>query len=529
MHTNAPSPSYPTFPEDSPGHRVPPRRAVSAAWPLAAVDCAARAAARPRRPRRTLGAALMLGALVELFFDGKPLGLGFPLFTLAFLGALLWVGGREAFSRAGANAFVAAPLVLFASMVFVRASPLLTALNVGASLFLIALIAHAWAGERLVSFGLWHYPAAAARAVGNALLLPPSIISAGVDFAAARLRLGPAVKPVLRAALITLPVLGVFGALLASADLMFASLLERALSFDPVGRAGELGTGAAVALGGAFLTAGLLGYALRRGPAPFAAARAALPHRQPLGFSEAFTLVAAVDALFLVFVGIQAAYLFGGVGGLQAQDFTYSEYARRGFFELLAVSVLTLLLLMALHRWVKVETRAREVLFHGASTAMVALVLVILASAVKRMALYEEVYGYTELRLYTHAFMFALAGVLSWRALTLWWRPELFPVGAFASALLLLAGLDLVNPDAFIARRNLERFAASRQLDAQYLAGLSADATPVLAGALGGLYPRDADVVRQSLANAEEQRQSRPWQSFHLARARAHAAFAPGE
>ena len=103
---------------------------------------------------------------------------------------------------------------------------------------------------------------------------------------------------------------------------------------------------------------------------------------------------------------------------------------------------------------------------------MVGLVLVILASAMKRMALYESAYGYTHLRVYTHVFMVALAGVLVWRAVTLWWRPERFAIGAFVGALGFLAALNVLNPDAFIARGNLARVRGGSALDESYMVSL---------------------------------------------------------
>ena len=54
-----------------------------------------------------------------------------------------------------------------------------------------------------------------------------------------------------------------------------------------------------------------------------------------LGLIEVATLLISVDLLFLVFVWIQFAYLFGGQANITLEGYTYAEYARRGFFELL--------------------------------------------------------------------------------------------------------------------------------------------------------------------------------------------------
>ena len=121
-----------------------------------------------------------------------------------------------------------------------------------------------------------------------------------------------------------------------------------------------------------------------------------------------------VDLLFLVFVGIQFAYLFGGQANITLEGYTYAEYTRRGFFELLTVSVLTLGLILTLHWLVRSETGRQKVIFKGLSSLMIALVLVILASAFQRLLLYEIAYGYTQLRLYSHIFMVWLALLFVW-------------------------------------------------------------------------------------------------------------------
>ncbi|HUM71224.1 MAG TPA: DUF4173 domain-containing protein, partial [Chloroflexota bacterium] len=74
-----------------------------------------------------------------------------------------------------------------------------------------------------------------------------------------------------------------------------------------------------------------------------------IPRRCSLGYIETITLLVAVNLLFLVFVVIQFTYLFGGVAYLQVDNFSYAEYARRGFFELLLVVILSASLILGLN------------------------------------------------------------------------------------------------------------------------------------------------------------------------------------
>ncbi|ATB28005.1 DUF4153 domain-containing protein [Melittangium boletus] len=473
---------------------------------------------RLRHPRATLLAALGLGVCAEVFFDGPALGVSVPLFSGLLVGVLLVLGGREGWQRARPNAWMLGPLLFFSGMVFVRASPLLTALNVLATLFLGLLLTHFWAAGRVERLGLLGYPFAAMESLGHAVTQSVGVVHSEVGRWPVRGQLSRWL-PVARGALLALPVLVVFTELLVSADAVFEAMVMGSLSW--LVQLFSLGTVwrglfvGASALG----VLGLLAQALRRRRARELGEVEVAPVAARLGFTECITLLGLVDVLFLVFTFIQCAFLWG-VARLP-EGVTYAGYARRGFFELLAVSVLTLGLGMALTRWTRLTTGGQVKAFRVACSVMVGLVLVLLVSAMKRMALYEAAYGYTHLRVYTQVFMVALAGVLVWRAVTLWWRPERFAIGAFVGALACIAALDLLNPDAFIARGNLERFTQGLSWDDAYVLALSEDAAPVLAAHLAkasedGLAPS----LHEAFCRYPEPMQG-GWPAFHLARHRA--------
>ncbi|WP_434382726.1 DUF4153 domain-containing protein [Melittangium boletus] len=476
---------------------------------------------RPNHPRATLGAALALGLCAEVLFDGPDLGISVPLFCVLFVGALLALGGREGWQRARPNAWLLGPLLFFSGMVFVRASPLLTLLNLACALGCGLLLTHFWAAGRVERLGLWGYASTALGSLWLALSTPGGVVRAEAARWPVREQVSRGV-PVLRGVLLALPILLVFTALLVSADAVFASVVDGV--WFGLGEVLSPGTlwGAVFTGVSALGLLGLLVSALRRRRAEEAGEAEVVPVPPRLGFAESLTVVGLVDVLFLGFASIQFAVL-SGAARLPA-EFTYSAYARRGFFELLEVSVLTLGLSLALTRWTRPREGAQLRAFRVACSVMVGLVLVLLASAMKRMALYEAAYGYTHLRVYTQVFMGALAGVLVWRGVTLWWRPERFALGAFVGGLAFVAALDVLNPDAFIARGNLERAEAGLPWDAAYFQELSEDAAPVLAARLG---PGDADrtdltpLDRVLCARGEPMRGG--WPAFHLARHRAAA------
>jgi hypothetical protein len=252
-----------------------------------------------------------------------------------------------------------------------------------------------------------------------------------------------------------------------------------------------------------------------------------------LGAVEALTVLVSVDLLFGGFVAVQGAYFFGGLDTLARTGMTYAEYARRGFFELLAVACLSLGLLCALAIVTRRPEPRRRWAFNAASAAMIALVLGLLASAFERMALYEQAYGYTELRVYTHTFMIWLALVLGLFLLALLReRARIFTFGGLVSLVVYLAALNLANPDALIVRENIARVGRAaayshrgEEVDVFYLTQLSPDATPALAASLGQLNGESWLVVAAALGGRHDelarQQAADGWPSWHLGRASA--------
>lgn len=210
--------------------------------------------------------------------------------------------------------------------------------------------------------------------------------------------------------------------------------------------------------------------------------RLAATPRRTLRLWEWAIPLGAVVGLFGVFVAFQIPSLFGGQGHvLSTEGLTNAEYARQGFWQLLTVTVLTLLVIaVTVTKAERTDLRDRLAL-RVLLGALCALSVVIVASALHRMSLYEEQYGYTTLRLFVTAVewwlgsvfvLLLVAGVrMSGR-----WLPRAVGVGAVLTVLALAA----VNPDAYIARQNVERFEETGRIDVFYLGGLSADADPEL-------------------------------------------------
>src|SRR5919108_468823 len=157
-----------------------------------------------------------------------------------------------------------------------------------------------------------------------------------------------------RGVLIAIPVVLVFGALFVAADPVFERLVAGLFDWD-LGEVFDHALGTAVC---AWLAAGLLRGVLLEPDGARAAGAAAAPGARASGWSlgaaEIGVALGLVDPPFLAFVLVQVRYLFGGAAQVSpATGLTYAEYARRGFFELVAVTALTLPLLLLAHSFLR--------------------------------------------------------------------------------------------------------------------------------------------------------------------------------
>ncbi len=405
---------------------------------------------------RTWRALALLSVGLLLGIAGEALQLWVP----ERLSLALWAGavllGATALIRLGAlTALSPARWIVAASWVMIpcliwRDSQLLFAVNflwLGVLLVVTAATSQVRALGRIPISALFH---GALRVAGSVLAGPLPVLAGDVDWnelpVAGRTRRLALVGIGLVAAL---PVLVVFGALLGSADPLFAETMSRAFRVDLLDEVDHL-----VRIGViGWISVGILrsGFWLEgRKSAPVFA-------RLELQPTVLYTFVGAIGGLLAIFVGFQAGELF-----LSAQDFqatmgiTISEYARKGFFEMVAVAALSLPILHFADWCLSSREHSAVARFHRLTGVVIVLLTLILASAFYRMVLYESFYGLTEQRFYTLAFMVWLAAVFGWFSATvLRGRRSRFVPGTLAGAFALLLTLNVINPDALIARVNL--------------------------------------------------------------------------
>ena len=434
---------------------------------------------RARLAARTLADALLLGVVGDAILRVPTWGANMTVWSVAILAAMITLARRRYESVPADARWLLAPALALSVLFAVRDSEYLVAYNTLAFFATLALLATAISRgtEHRVLESRFRELAQSAVVVGiNTFVGMIALLLSDVSFrqvAGAR-GAGRAIAA-LRAALVAIPLLLVFGSLFASADPVFARLASDVFRIDAATVASHLAVTGIIA----WFVGGLLrATVLSSGPTfniPFPDGA--------LGLTEVATALGSLIVLFAAFVVVQLRYFFGGDALVQATaGMSYADYARRGFFELVTVAALVLPVLLSANVLLRRATATADVVFRALSGTLLGLLGIIMYSAIARMQLYMSVYGLSMDRLLATVFMGWLAIVFVWFAATvLRGRERLFTAGVLVSGWATLIALNVADPAGYVARFDIARAERGKEVDVRYIASLGADAVPALA------------------------------------------------
>ena len=471
--------------------------------------------------------SLGLGIFSDALLRVTPWGLNLFVVTLGVLLASRLLAGWGAVELRGEGRWLVAPMAFFGFGLVWRDSPTLDVANWLGLLVSASLAALTARAGQLRLAGVTQYVLGVAYVAQFALggLLP----AVRWDVRPRELGRGWWLRPSLaagRGVLLAIPPLVVFGSLFTAADTNFERLVDETFGSLDL-RDGLLHVGLTLAY------AWLLGGTLREMLLAPLRPREWLngPRGGPrAGAIEVVVVLMLLNLLFATFVVLQLPYLFGGMS--EVARLGYSEYARRGFFELVWVTGLAVPVLLLTHWLVRDASPRGERLVRLLALVLVGLLYVVMASAAERLWLYVDSFGLTELRVQAAALMVWLAIVLAWFVATVVrQRRHHFGFGALVSALVVLAALDVINPDALIVRTNAHRqhlVESNAPFDERPLASFSPDATPAIVEALPLLTAEAREQVEARLHQRAPRLAStvQDWRSFNLSRAQAVQALA---
>ncbi len=470
--------------------------------------------------------AFGLAVLSDILFHGHIAGISLLFFALFSVLVILAAGKLEKRELQVTDLVLAVLIVLFAGLSVIRLEPMTRTLSILAVLALLSLWIWSFSSRQLFLSGILDFTLAW-LAPAIYWIFPWGVISQAWKKFGGERQSRSLLRSILLGLLLALPILLVFIILFSAADLVFQAQVVKLAEWLRLEALKDVFAHMTWIVMAFIVFIGALVMALQLGQK-----RSLVNEGKPLlppflGSIEITVVLASVSMLFAVFVGIQFTYLFGAAN-ISPAGYTYAEYARRGFFELVAVSILALLLIQTLRSYRKSDGRSPSILFNILCTLLVVLVLIILASALKRMMLYEDAYGLTRLRAYTLVGLGWIAALLAAFLGLLWSKRQVrFAQLLAAVALGFTATLGILNVDAFIVQRNLQRHMAGEELDVWYMLTLTDDAVPLIVDhALENPDITDERILADMACRRERitGEKYQEWQAYHFSRAAAETA-----
>ncbi|MFT3892954.1 MAG: DUF4173 domain-containing protein [Anaerolineales bacterium] len=483
-------------------------------------------------PNRFWFIVLLLGWVFDFLFWEKPFGVNFAIYITLCLATGIFLLRADGLRLTPRSSLLLFPIAFLTALTFFRLEPMTVFLSVALTIFLMGVFAMTYLGGRWTHYALLDYVFGYFRLIGSMLVRP-------LGFAAEIKRDQPVGSPkrnstfwsILRGLLIALPIVAIFASILASADVVFAKRLDDFIALFKIDNLPQYIFRLVYILIFAYAIAGIYLHAANSADEKISEDKPVVPAF--LGFTESAIVLGSVAILFAAFVAVQFEYFFGGQANISFTGYTFSEYARRGFGELVAVAFFSLLMLLGLGAITRRETETQRRVFSGLGVALVGLVLVMLVSAFQRLVLYETAYGFSRLRTYTHVFMIWLALLLVVVVvLEILRRDRAVAFAMLVAFFGFIVSLGILNVDKFIVQHNIQRELDVQtkpssygrvELDTQYFVDLSDDAVPPLVNAF--LDKSLPNTVHEKIGAAlvckkynRDLDESLPWQGFHFSR-----------
>lgn len=477
--------------------------------------------------------AFAIGFSFDFLFWDQLSGINYVIFLgLCVIGGVIVLqsaGHRPAFN----SLLLLVPLTFFAVFAFLRQEPLTSFLAYALSLFSLGVFAVTFLGGKWYLYRLTTYISKLFFLIGDMIGRPVGFILQTRKQRTGGGQNRSAIWGLLRGLLISLPILLCLGSLLASGDLVFNQKLNEFFEDFTTEKIFEYIQRIVWIAACVYFTAGVFLHSYLNSRDEKITNGSPSTIKPFLGFTETAVVLASVSVLFILFVGIQFKYFFGGETNIGVAGFTYSQYARRGFNELITVAFISLLIVVGLRGAVRLESELQGKIYTALNILMIVLVLIILASAYQRISLGIDWHGYSRLRLYPRIFLIWLAVLFIAVAALITLKQERY----FAFSLVLAvfgfaATIAIFNIDAATVKHNVYRAWHGKNLNVAHLASLSEDAVPALAEEF--LSPALPESTRDGVgailacyAYFEDNPHISPydWRSFNLSHWQAHNAL----
>ncbi len=206
------------------------------------------------------------------------------------------------------------------------------------------------------------------------------------------------------------------------------------------------------------------------------------------------TILTLLNVVYILFTVSQFQYFF--TENPTSSAYTYAEYARKGFGELVIVTVINFIVLLVCVYFVQIKTKIEKVMMNSLLSGLVLFSVVMLCSAFRRLSLYELAYGFTYARFFVHIVMIVIGIFLFVAFIRIWFMKIPLLKFYLVMGLVGYVMLNYMSPDRMIIAQNMERYEETGKIDLDYMLQLSAESLPYMES-LRGKVPFTSDIEKR--------------------------------
>jgi len=423
----------------------------------------------------TIGIAFILAIIYERFFAYKQSGLSIPIFYIMFMGFFLWSARQKVSFKKSIGFIMIIPTLLIALNFSIHSNGILIFFNsimililTAASTILIRYENIKWDNTDLIKKVF----SRCFKSISENAIKPFMFIKGNMVMRNKK-EISSTNRNILRGVIISIPLLIVIILLLTSADMVFKNYVT-SFSFGledlSIGKITSHLLIIIIAFIVIFSYIWGFKYTCDEGE----------NNKKDIQWEPVtiLTIIFMINIVYLLFSIVQFSYLYGGGNNFISSEFTYSEYARKGFFELVAVTIINFTILLSSMKFIKKGNKTINIIANIFLTTLVAFTFNMLFSAHYKMSLYEQTYGFTYLRIFVHLFMLMLLMLFVIALIGIWNRKMPINKVLIVIVLSMYIFLNYINVDKIIAEKNIDIYYKTQKIDVQYLRNLSYDAIP---------------------------------------------------
>ncbi|MBU3158231.1 DUF4173 domain-containing protein [Clostridium frigoris] len=427
-----------------------------------------------KEKKYTIGITIILAIIYDVFFNGKQIGISIPIFYLMFMGFFLWSIREEVSLKKNIGLVIIVPTLLLALNYSIHSNSILNYFNAIMILVLTTLSTVLirydntnWNSKKIILKAL----SRVIKVIPENALKPFLLVKRIIKVRNAEKK--SLNRNILRGLIISIPLLIVILILLTSADMVFKNYVINISSIFENIKVWKIISHLLVVIIVFFIMFSYIWSFKYNDEEDTDINQNVL--WEPV---TVLTIIFMINTVYLLFSIVQFSYLYGGSTNFLPLKFTYAEYARKGFFELFAVTVINFTILLCSMKYIKIYNKVTSIISNVLLTLLVVFTINMLFSAHFKMTLYEQIYGFTYLRIFVHIFMLMLFMLLIVALVGIWNRKMQINKVLIIVALIMYILLNFVNVDRIIARKNIDIYYKTQKIDILYLETLSYDAIP---------------------------------------------------